>query len=335
MKIKIIFTYFIIIFIAFPFICFASTDFFSLLPSARKANLPRDILQVSLDNSFSQSYHFYDSLGNFLEVTDLTYYNNFTTLSIDYGITDHFSMGINIPLAFRKISKTAGYSTIGLADVYFDLFYEVLNLEDPTTSIAVYVCPKFPSGSTSSSINGETQLPLGNGQIEIGAGLRIKQQFLEYFAAQVTSLYTYKFAAIAEYLKISITDSTGSYDIGNRKIDFGDDIDTRLDLMFSPIKQLNLQVSGRFIYNFKTKIDDSYIPYISTAIDTNAGSTDSQGYILSIIPKIVYAPIKNIEIFVQNEIPLMGTRYPVAYISEVVSLSGMLDVSAGFNFYFD
>jgi hypothetical protein len=297
--------------------------------------LARDILHLSLSQQYNRSNRFFDSAGNAQSVSNLTYTDWTTIFSLTYGITRHFSFGINIPYSLRQVSGIVEYQGLGLGDASFDLRYELWHLTDPLTSAAIHLKPKFPSGSTLSANDEGDLLPLGNGQVEIGPGFDIKQQLGKYVSVQASGTYIFKFDEVVDYLSFSVSDSTGTTTLGNGTIDFGDEIEGVLNLTFAPHRKIALSIDTHAHTFFKTKVNGDEIAYASSSIDAAVGSTDSQGYIVTVEPRLSYFPTQHLEIFAQAMVPLSGKRYPLIILADVVGLTGSNNVTLGISVVLD
>ena len=318
-------------------IAFAHTNTITFFKSnyvARSINLEKNVLRFGFDFDFKNTDKLYNtkkqlvvsSSSSSAQVVGL----HFIT---EYGASENLSFGMDFPFLYRTFDTgTSSTSAYGLGDVRAFSFFQIFGLSDPLLSTGIFLALKFPSGKTQSfDDSNNPATPLGNGSIEIEAGPSIKFEFVKnLFALELGGTYTVKRATIAEYTFVTVTDASGTTQIGNNQVNFGDSLKAFAELGMQWGRSIYVGVDSQIIYNLATKVGGSTITYDSS--DPFARS--STGYMLELGPLVRLQLSNDIEFHLANRFPIYGKTYPVVDFAIANNFIGSVNLITGLSFYF-
>lgn len=286
--------------------------------------------------SYKLSQDFFDASGDKLSSADASFPDGIPERFHDavllfqsaYGVTNRFSLWLDVPLVFRKESATTGISDWGLGDIESGGRYRFLGSKDSPLEVSGQVLAKFGTGDSDVSFVDPTlgktgDLPLGTGNTDVEVGLESKWHALPTFAMRAGAAYRVRFDALAEYLQtervmISSTDASvsASLPVGNFKIDWGDEIRSHFGGVgqFGPIL---LGLDARYFYRRTTDIKAVLITQNGGAIDFTTTPVQLRStWLFTAVPTIGCALSDAWTLSLEVDWPLFGEVYPTLPLVE-------------------
>ncbi len=294
----------------------------------------------SLKFSRMNSSEFYNSSGDKLKSSDPSfpgglrqdYSEILFLLGFSYCFIDGLKFYFDFPIRSRQETSSLGGEKTGIGDLSISAEYLFLK----SINASVLTSLKLPSGSTNLSYKQEDllpyeKLPLGTGQTDFHIGLKIRQ-ILSFAKFSQTAKYRFRFAGTPSYMQneqVTFTDTqtatSQAYPLGNRKIDFGDEVEFFFDAEFFFLKKFSLGLSGLYTFGRTTIVTVSSVN-TDDIQSFKAGIPSYHYFKLSPIGRF-YAK-RNLSVFFEVDLPVAGKNYPV--IPAVNSLVG-ITYCAGIN----
>lgn len=301
-------------------------------PTNRPLLLPRGTTKLAFSQHIAKSNAFYDAHRNFQSIHNLTLWYWESAAEGYYGITDFLTAGFQFPWVFYQAKDSEDQldaTTYGLSDISFALKLAGLTWRSIQQLFAYTLV--FPNGATAVGTNDNRELPLGRGIISHIMGVQIRKS-APAWSLQIDGFFILRPERVVEYLVARAPDKDGVVvNFGNRKIDWGDSFFGELAFAGQLWGSLGVRITTSFLYRMNTKIDGETIAYF----DSDAGTRISSGYLLSITPEVIVSPASDVDLFIRNEVPVMGKRYPIVDLYETDHLIGYISPTIGLNYYFE
>jgi hypothetical protein len=308
--------------------------FFKSTYVSRSINLEKNVLRFGFDFGFKNTDKLYNRQKKLVLSSNSS---SARVIGLDfiteYGATNNLSFGLAVPVLYRTFDNgSEDTSSYGLGDARAFSFFQVYGLADPLLSTGIFFGIKFPSGKTASFDDAQNlTTPLGNGVIEVEAGPETKFEFAKnLLSIRVGGTYTLKMATVAEYSFITVTDASGTTQIGNNEVNFGDSLKAFAELGMQWGRSLFVGVDSQIFYNLRTTVGGSGITYDSS--DPSAKS--STGYMLELGPLARMQLSDSVEAHIANRFPIYGKTYPVVDFAIANNFIGSINLVAGLSFYF-
>jgi len=187
-----------------------------------------------------------------------------------------------------------------LGDIELEVTYEVFHKWDPTTAIAIESIPKFSTG-TDNIRRGETPRNyVTSGQTDWYNGVAVKQQFWK-FSAALKAGYNWRLPSHTKYAP--------------GKLDLADQLKIYAEIFFQvpefPIIQIPLPIINNFFQSFAIGSGFKYTYRLTDSnLDPIRGEeedlSDGEGFLLEIMPKIIYNLSGATDLVVGASIPIQG-----------------------------
>ena len=243
---------------------------------------------LQIEFGYKESSKFYDAAGNlqnqFSGGERLSFKDFSTEFAGSYGLSHKLMLWLELPLIYRRESRIFNASGFGVGDLQMGA--RVLLAKLPSkTEIAFDLSGRFPSGETDIGFVDSTQglniaLPIGMGVFGLRPSFLIQQNFTSKSFVRVFGSYTARFGDYVEYLTTGttlVTDSQGNVfqiPFGNLRIDWGDELRTGIQVQGRIGKSISLGLESTYMYQFKTKIQQTNLITSGTSFDF-VGSTAS------------------------------------------------------------
>ena len=263
-----------------------------------------------------------------------TYLDAVSTLSLAYGLTDTFTLYTNIPFRYRKETNTYHADAFGLGDVIAGIRFGLMRDRSDEHSVALDLSAKFPTGRSNIGFNDASQgvaltLPLGSGNSDISLAAVFRQICGSRFEFQESIQYKRRIQALSEYLAstgFSFSDSNGNVyvlPIGNLKIKWGDEIETRIGSRAKVFENVFLSVGFTYLWRLNTVVDSFMFVPAGAGTDSVVDEiVFAQSHYLSGRLDLSYraSPIWSYHVGWNH--PLFGKNYPITSLAFVEGLLG-------------
>jgi hypothetical protein len=299
------------------------------------------------------SKDFFDSSGTRRDSSDPTFPSGAQEHFVDltflmsamYGLTDNLTLWLDFPLMYRNESLAYDTSDFGLSDIRAGAVYRVLGRNTPAFEAAFGVAGRFPSGTTnvgySNPATGDKlQLPLGTGTLDLTPLLLFKWHPARGFSWNADIAYTFRFAAVVEYLQSPTIPQASAGDpqttvnlpVGNLKIDWGDELNLGTRWAYTLSEWNTIAVGADYLYRRPTSIRNFNFTVngssFSSAVDDLVSGSAA---LLTVTPAWTVHLNRNTSVRVAARIPVWGKSYPTLPLLEsLVGISGEVGVSHAF-----